>query len=187
MPKAKPALKRTRSLTTAKAARPKAARADARKTAVPDRSLATTAAKKRSAQASRAQASTKTSMVQATSTGKTASRKAARTERVTRTSGSNTTTQRRASQSAKTAGVRQPATAQFSAPRKSDGATRKKALRPTLADRAYAALSKAGRPMTGTALAKRLRVSTTAIGPTLSALNRTRRAAKQADGSWLAI
>jgi hypothetical protein len=41
--------------------------------------------------------------------------------------------------------------------------------------------------MTGTALAKRLRVSTTAIGPTLSALNRTRRAAKQADGSWLAI
>ena len=41
--------------------------------------------------------------------------------------------------------------------------------------------------MTGMALAKRLRVSTRAIGPTLSALNRTRRATKQADGSWLAV
>jgi len=37
------------------------------------------------------------------------------------------------------------------------------------------------------ALAKRLRVSTTAIGPTLAALNRTRRASKQTDGSWEAL
>jgi hypothetical protein len=83
--------------------------------------------------------------------------------------------------------VGRQSTVKASATRKTNAPARKRSSQPTLADRAYAALSRAGRAMTGTALAKRLRVSTTAIGPTLSALNRTHRASKQADGSWLAL
>jgi hypothetical protein len=116
-----------------------------------------------------------------------ASAKAAGSKQVTGTTRVTKTTQRRANQMARPSTVGKQSAVKAPATRKVNAPARKQGSQPTLADRAYGTLSRAGRPMTGTALAKRLQVSTTAIGPTLAALNRTRRAAKQTDGSWKAL
>lgn len=196
MSKAKPAVKSPRSKSTAKATRTAASGVDAAKTARGGSSLVRASSKTRPAQESKAQAKTgraaaakqaATSTVRQSAVPRKASTKAAGSKQVTRTTRLTKTTQRRANQTARPLTVGKQSAVKAPATRKVNAPARKQGSQPTLADRAYAALSRAGRPMTGTALAKRLRVSTTSIGPTLAALNRTRRAAKQIDGSWTAL